>query len=179
MAVLNGNLYLSLPACKIAQKAKKCNKCQYESCCGLAERNVRLYARGEITPERFQELRTDLEGVCPIASIYEAWLLPHIRSLSLVRVREARDVDNPIHFGFSRGVKLTIDNLGAVPDVIKSLDSVHSFILGEIGLFRTQPNRHASVVDNTPVLAKCDQTFRKIFVIQDTACAMPCDDIFG
>jgi hypothetical protein len=84
MAVLNGNLYLSLPACKMAQKAKKCNKCQYESCCGLAERNVRLYARGEITPERFQELRADLEGECPIASIYEAWLLRHSRILPLL-----------------------------------------------------------------------------------------------
>ena len=84
MAIVNGNLYLSLPACKMAQKARKCSKCQYESCCGLAERNVRMYARGESTPERFQELRKDWEEVCPIASIYEAWLMAHIRILPLL-----------------------------------------------------------------------------------------------
>jgi hypothetical protein len=84
MAIVNGYLYLSLPACKMAQKAKSCPECQYRSCCDLAERNVRLWARGEISAERFQAMRVDLENVCPIASTYEKWLLENMRDLPLV-----------------------------------------------------------------------------------------------
>ena len=84
MAIVNGNLYLSLPACKMAQKRKKCNRCQYQSCCGLAERNVRLWANGEITPARLKELRTDLFSVCPLASAYESWLLANQHVLPLI-----------------------------------------------------------------------------------------------
>ena len=61
-----------------------CN-CQYRSCCGLAERNVRLYHSGAITEERLAELSKDLAETCPLASCYERWLLAHRHELPIGR----------------------------------------------------------------------------------------------
>ena len=58
-------LVLQMPACKMAQKSHGCPDCQYRSCHGLAERNVRLYLSGAITEQRLAELSQDLAQTCP------------------------------------------------------------------------------------------------------------------
>ena len=75
MAIVDGNLVLCLPACKMALKAKDCPECHYCSCMALAERTVRLVEHGKITQARHAELKADLEQVCPLASAYHDWLL--------------------------------------------------------------------------------------------------------
>lgn len=75
MAIVDGNLVLCLPACKMALKAKGCPECQYCSCMALAERTVRLACHGKITQARHAEMKADLEQVCPLASAYHDWLL--------------------------------------------------------------------------------------------------------
>ena len=62
---------LSMPQCKMAQKSHGCPECQYRSCMGLAERNMRLYLSGAITEQRLEELSQDLAQTCPLASCYE------------------------------------------------------------------------------------------------------------
>ena len=78
-----GYLYLSLPACKMAQKAKGCPECQYQSCCALAERTVRLACHNRITNERHSEMKQDLEQTCPLASAYHDWLMTNRRQLRI------------------------------------------------------------------------------------------------
>ena len=82
MAYLLGYV-LSLPPCKMALKSSDgatCD-CQYRSCCGLAERNVRLFRLGSISEHRLAELSLDLAQTCPLASCYERWLLAHRHEL--------------------------------------------------------------------------------------------------
>ena len=45
--IVGGNLYLCLPACNMALKAKGVPEGQYQICCALAERTVRLASQGE------------------------------------------------------------------------------------------------------------------------------------
>ena len=61
---------LSMPPCKMAIKSSDGRTCccQYRSCCGLAERNVRLYHSGAISKERLHELSLDLAQTCPLAA---------------------------------------------------------------------------------------------------------------
>ncbi len=59
--------------------------CQYRSCCGLAERNVRLFRLGTISEHRLAELSQDLAQTCPVASCYERWLLLHLHELPFGR----------------------------------------------------------------------------------------------
>ena len=59
--------------------------CQYRSCCGLAERNVRLYHSGAISKERQAELSQDLAQTCPLASCYEQWLIANRHELPIGR----------------------------------------------------------------------------------------------
>ena len=89
---------LSMPPCKMALKSsngRTCD-CQYRSCCGLAERNVRLFQSGAISENRLAELSADLARTCPLASCYERWLLAHRHELpigrpgGLKRTREER-----------------------------------------------------------------------------------------
>ena len=75
MAIVDGNLVLCLPACKMALKAIGCPECQYRSCMALAERTVRLVEHGKITRARHIEMKVDLEQTCPLASAYHDWLL--------------------------------------------------------------------------------------------------------
>ena len=53
---------LAMPPCKMALKSSNGRTCccQYRSCCGLAERNVRLFQSGAISAERLAELSLDL-----------------------------------------------------------------------------------------------------------------------
>ena len=78
---------LSMPPCKMAIKSSDGATCccQYRSCCGLAERNVRLYHSGAISKERLHELSLDLAQTCPLASCYEQWLLAHRQDLPIGR----------------------------------------------------------------------------------------------
>ena len=78
---------LSMPPCKMAMKSSNGATCccQYRSCCGLAERNVRLYQSGAISKERLAELSLDLAQTCPLASCYEQWLLAHRQDLPIGR----------------------------------------------------------------------------------------------
>ena len=80
---------LSMPPCKMAMKSSDGRTCccQYRSCCGLAERNVRLYHTGAISKERLRELSLDLGRTCPLASCYEQWLLAHRQELPIGRPR--------------------------------------------------------------------------------------------
>ena len=89
---------LSIPPCRMALKCsdgRTCD-CQYRSCCGLAERNVRLFQSGAISENRLAELSLDLAQTCPLASCNEAWLLAHRHELpigrpgGLKRTREER-----------------------------------------------------------------------------------------
>ena len=78
---------LSMPPCKMALKSSDgatCD-CQYRSCCGLAERNVRLFRLGTISEHRLAELSLDLAQTCPLASCYERWLLAHMHELPIGR----------------------------------------------------------------------------------------------
>ena len=78
---------LSMPPCKMALKSSDgatCH-CQYRSCCGLAERNVRLFRLGTISEHRLAELSLDLAQTCPLASCYERWLLAHMHELPIGR----------------------------------------------------------------------------------------------
>ena len=78
---------LSTPPCKMALKSSDgatCH-CQYRSCCGLAERNVRLFRLGTISEHRLAELSLDLAQTCPLASCYERWLLAHMHELPIGR----------------------------------------------------------------------------------------------
>ena len=80
---------LSMPPCKIALKSSDgatCD-CQYRSCCGLAERNVRLFHTGVISEPRLAELSLDMARTCPLASCYERWLLAHMHELPVGRAR--------------------------------------------------------------------------------------------
>ncbi len=86
MAYLLGYV-LSMPPCRMALKSSDgatCD-CQYRSCCGLAERNVRLFRSGAISEERLAELSLDLAQTCPLASFYERWLLAHRHELPIGR----------------------------------------------------------------------------------------------
>ena len=83
MAIIDGNLVLCLPACKMALKARGCPECQYQSCMGLAERTVRLACHGKITPARRTEMKKDLEETCPLASAYHDWLLTNAEHLRI------------------------------------------------------------------------------------------------
>ena len=83
MAIVGGNLYLCLPACNMALKAKGVPECQYQSCCALAERTVRLASQGKITNERHAEMKVDLEQTCPLASAYHDWLLTNRSQLCI------------------------------------------------------------------------------------------------
>ena len=78
---------LSMPPCKMALKSSNGRTCccQYRSCCGLAERNVRLFQSGAISAERLAELSLDLAQTCPLASRYERWLLAHRHELPIGR----------------------------------------------------------------------------------------------
>ena len=78
---------LSMPPCKMALKSsdRATCCCQYCSCCGLAERNVRLYHSGAISKERLAELSQDLAQTCPLANCYEQWLLAHRHELPIGR----------------------------------------------------------------------------------------------
>ena len=75
------------PPCKMALKStnRRTCCCQYRSCCGLAERNVRLFQSGAISAERFAELSADLADTCPLASCYEQWLLANRHELPIGR----------------------------------------------------------------------------------------------
>ena len=76
---------LSLPPCKMALKSSDgatCD-CQYRLCCGLAERNVRLFHTGVISEPRLAELSPDLARTCPLASCYERWLFAHRHELPM------------------------------------------------------------------------------------------------
>ena len=78
---------LSMPPCKMALKSSDgatCD-CQYRSCCGLAERNVRLFHSGAVSGERLAKLSKDLAETCPLASCYERWLLAHRHELRIGR----------------------------------------------------------------------------------------------
>ena len=86
---------LSMPPCKMALKSSNGRTCccRYRSCCGLAERNVRLFQSGAISAERLAELSLDLAQTCPLANCYERWLLAHrheLRPGALKRTREER-----------------------------------------------------------------------------------------
>ena len=70
-----------MPACKMAQNSHGCPDCQYRSCHGLAERNVRLYLSGAITEQRLAELSQDLAQTCPLAERYQSWLFQHRHEL--------------------------------------------------------------------------------------------------
>ena len=83
MAIVDGNLVLCLPACKMALKAKDCPECQYCSCMALAERTVRLVEHGKITQARHAELKADLERTCPLASAYHDWLVTNRTHLQI------------------------------------------------------------------------------------------------
>ena len=80
-------LVLQMPPCKMAQKSHSCPNCQYRSCMGLAERNVRLYLSGTIPEQRLAELSRDLAETCPLASCYESWLFQHRHELPIGRAR--------------------------------------------------------------------------------------------
>ena len=86
-----------MPPCKMALKStnRRTCCCQYRSCCGLAERNVRLFQSNAISAERLAELSADLAETCPLASCYERWLLANRQELpigrgGLKRTREER-----------------------------------------------------------------------------------------
>ena len=83
MAIVDGNLVLCLPACKMALKARGCPQCQYRSCCALAERTVRLACQGRITSTRHAEMKADLEQTCPLASAYHDWLITNAAHLRI------------------------------------------------------------------------------------------------
>ena len=72
-----------MPPCKMALKSSNgsCGDCKYRSCCGLAERNVRLFHSGVISEERLAELSLDLAQTCPLASCHQHWLLAHRHEL--------------------------------------------------------------------------------------------------
>ena len=76
---------LQMRACAMALKRSDgtCGNCQYRSCCGLAERNVRLYYSGTISEARLAELSLDLQQVCPLASCYERYLLDQMEGLPI------------------------------------------------------------------------------------------------
>ena len=76
-----------MPPCKMALKSTNGRTCccQYRSCCGLAERNVRLFQSGAISAERLAELSADLADTCPLASCYERWLLANRQELRIGR----------------------------------------------------------------------------------------------
>ena len=78
---------VSMPPCKMALKSTNGRTCccQYRSCCGLAERNVRLFQSGAISAERLAELSADLAETCPLASCYERWLLANRHELPIGR----------------------------------------------------------------------------------------------
>ncbi len=78
---------LAMPPCRMALKSSdvaSCD-CQYRSCCGLAERNVRLFQSGVISERRLAELSLDLAQTCPLASCYQHWLLAHRHELPVGR----------------------------------------------------------------------------------------------
>ncbi len=78
---------VSMPPCKMALKRSDGRTCccEYRSCCGLAERNVRLFHSGAISAERLAELSADLADTCPLASCYERWLLANRQELPIGR----------------------------------------------------------------------------------------------
>ena len=64
--------------------------CQYRSCCGLAERNVRLYHSGTISDARLAELSLDLAQTCPLASSYQQWLLDQMKGLPIACLKRLK-----------------------------------------------------------------------------------------
>ena len=84
---------LSMPPCKMAQKSHGCPECQYRSCMGLAERNVRLYLSGTIPEQRLAELSQDLAETCPLASCYQSWLFMRRNELPVGRARGIKNRD--------------------------------------------------------------------------------------
>ena len=78
---------VTMPPCQMALKSSNGRTCccQYRSCCGLAERNVRLFQSNAISAERFAELSADLADTCPLASCYEQWLLANRHELPIGR----------------------------------------------------------------------------------------------
>ena len=78
---------LSMPPCRMALKSSDGGTCdgQYRSCCGLAERNLRLFHLGVISEERLAELSLDLAQTSPLASCYQHWLLAHRHELPIGR----------------------------------------------------------------------------------------------
>ena len=67
-----------------------CGDCNYRSCIGLAEMNVRLFLSGAITEQRLEELSQDLAQTCPLASCCERWLFEHKRELPIGRHRSLK-----------------------------------------------------------------------------------------
>ena len=61
MAIVDGNLVLCLPACKMALKDQGCPECQYRSCMALAERTVRLAIHRKVNRERHAEMKKQME----------------------------------------------------------------------------------------------------------------------
>ena len=76
-----------MPPCKMALKSSDGATCnyQYRSCCGLAERNVRLDLSGAITEQRLAELSQDLAQTCPLAKCYQSWFFAHRHELPVGR----------------------------------------------------------------------------------------------
>ena len=81
-----------MPPCKMALRSSdgSCGNCNYRSCMGLAERNVRLYLSSTISEERLAELSRDLADTCPLAHLYERWLFEHRYELPIGRHRSLK-----------------------------------------------------------------------------------------
>ena len=88
-----------MPPCKMALKSSNGRTCccQYRSCCGLAERNARLFQSGAISAERLAELSLDLAKTCPLASCYERWLLAHRHELPVGKRLTRRERAEAVH----------------------------------------------------------------------------------
>ena len=83
---------LFMRPCKMALRSSNgiCGNCNYRSCMGLAERNVRLYLSGTISEQRLAVLSQDLAETCPLASCYEGWLFEHRHELPIERHRSLK-----------------------------------------------------------------------------------------
>ena len=83
---------LQMRACAMALKRSDgaSGDCQYRSCCGLADRNVRLYHSGTISEARLAELSLDLAQTCPLASSYQQWLLDQMNGLPIACLKRLK-----------------------------------------------------------------------------------------
>ena len=83
---------IQMRACAMALKRSDgtSGDCQYRSCCGLAERNVRLYHSGTISEARLAELSLDLAQTCPLASSYQQWLLDQMKGLPIACLKRLK-----------------------------------------------------------------------------------------